>query len=180
MYKAAGLIIEAFDRYKIKYQVVDNEQFSVVDAGYNINGGPTVRVQFFTSDDNNDVQIRIYGMMHKVPPEKQVAVLEACNRVNRELRFYKFFLDKNGDLIGQGDLPAKVSEEDVGECCFELFLRAMQILDKCYHYFPEAMYKGEPEKKAEAFASTLDALQYLRDHPIPVHQDQDQEKDTEK
>ncbi len=180
MFKATGLIAEAFDRYHIKYQTIENEQYSVVDAGYNINGGPTVRVQFFSSDNNNDIQIRAYGMMHNVPDEKRAAVLEACNRVNQELRFYKFFLDKNNDLIGQTDIPAKVSEEDVGECCFELFVRAMQILDKCYHYFPEAVYSSEPEKKPEPFASTLDALQYLRDHPITIPHDPEKQKDGEK
>lgn len=172
MFKATSLICEIFDQRSVRYQVIDTEKLSVVDAGYNIEGGPTVRVQFFSSNDENDVQIRLFGLMHKVPDGKRAALLEACNRVNREMRYYKFFLDKDGDLIGQGDVPAKISEGDIGECCFEMFIRAIQILTKCYHYFPEAMYGGAPEEKSETLLNALSALKDLRDHPITLPQDQ--------
>ena len=173
MYKATGLICEMFDQRGIKYHVVETDQLSVVDAGYNIEGGPTVRIQFFSSDDENDVQVRIFGLMHKVPEAKRAAVLEVCNRVNSEMRYYKFYLDKDNDLTGQGDVPAAISEGDIGECCFEMFIRAVQILSKCYHYFPEAVYGGAPEDKSETLMNALSALKDLRDHPITIPQDQE-------
>ena len=174
--KTLELITEAFDRHKIKYRTVDVENLSFIEAGYNISGGPSVRAVFFAQNsDSNDVQIRINGLMHGVPKEKRIPVLEACNRVNGEMRFLKFYLDKENDLVGQGDLPSSISDDCVGEGCFELFLRTMQILDKCYHYFPEAVYGGAPEEKSETLMNALSALKDLRDHPITLPQDQ-QEK----
>ena len=105
------LIQEAFDNHKIKYRIVETEQISFIDAGYNIQGGPTVRFHFISQnrDDSNDVQIRIFGLLNKISTEKRSAVLEACNKVNSELRFLKFYVDKEGNLAGQAALPTKTS-----------------------------------------------------------------------
>ena len=163
------LISEAFDRHEIRYRRVDTETVSFIDAGFNIKGGPTVRFHFFSQGDKgNDVQVRIIGLMNKVNPEKRGAILEACNRVNSEMRFLKFYIDKQGDLQGQGDLPADTSEDCVGECCFELFLRSMQILDQCYHYFPEAYYSGPAPDKSEKLLNTLNALKDLSENPVTI------------
>ena len=69
--------------------MVETEQISFLDAGYNIQGGPTVRFHFITQnrDDSNDVQIRIFGLLNKIIADKRGVILEACNKVNSELRF---------------------------------------------------------------------------------------------
>ena len=167
-----SLISEAFDRHDIKYRVAETENLSFIEAGYGIRGGPTVRFHFFAQGENgNDVQIRISGLMNKVGAEKRGALLEACNRVNNEMRFLKFYLDKAGDLFGQCDLPAAASEDCAGECCFELFIRSMQILDRCYHYFPEAYYATPTAEKSEMLLNTLNALKDLRDNPVTLPAD---------
>ena len=167
------LISEAFTNHDIKFRVVETGELSLIEAGFGIMGGPTVRFHFFSQngEDSNDVQMRISGLMNKVPAEKRGAILEACNKVNSELRFLKFYLDKDGDLFGQADLPSKTSEDCVGECCFELFLRSMQILDQSYHYFPEAYYASPAVEKNERLLNTLNALKDLRDHPINLPSD---------
>ena len=164
------LIQEAFDNHHIKYRIVETEQISFIDAGYNIQGGPTVRFHFISQNrnDSNDVQIRIFGLLNKIGAEKRTAILEACNKVNSELRFLKFYVDKEGNLSGQADLPTKISEDCVGECCFELFIRSMQILDQCFHYFPEAYYSAPAADKNEKLLITLNALKDLRDNPITI------------
>ena len=81
------LIQEAFNSHNIKYRLVETEQISFIDAGYNIQGGPTVRFHFISQDrdDSNDVQIRIFGLLNKIGTEKRGAILEACNKINREI-----------------------------------------------------------------------------------------------
>ena len=163
------LISEAFDRHNIKYRAIENETLSLIEAGFNIQGGPAVRFHFFSQDDDrNDVQIRIAGILCKVEKEKRAAILEACNRINSEMRFLKFYLDKDGDVMGQADLPAAVSEDCVGECCFELFVRGMQILDRCYHYFPEAYYSAPASGNRELLKEVLKELQ---NHPVTLPDD---------
>jgi hypothetical protein len=164
------LIQDAFNNRSIKYRIVETEQIAFIDAGYNIQGGPTVRFHFISQNrnDSNDVQIRIFGLLNKIGAEKRTAILEACNKVNSELRFLKFYVDKEGNLSGQADLPTKISEDCVGECCFELFIRSMQILDQCFHYFPEAYYSAPAADKNEKLLNTLNALKDLRDNPITI------------
>ena len=166
IHKATEMIAETFDRYGIKYRTIEENSLSMIEAWFNIEGGPSVRVVYFSADEGNDVPIRIFGLMNKVPKEKRAAVLEACNQVNSEMRFFKFYLDKGNDLTALYDLPSKGADENVGECCFEMFVRATQILNKCYHYFPEAVYG--PSQKEKAFSDALSALKDLRDHPIAL------------
>ena len=73
------LIQDAFNNRSIKYRIVETEQIAFIDAGYNIQGGPTVRFHFISQnrDDTNDVQIRIFGLLNKISKEKRDAVLEA-------------------------------------------------------------------------------------------------------
>ena len=89
------LIQEAFNNHNIKYRIVETEQISFIDAGYNIQGGPTVRFHFISQniEDSNDVQMRIFGLLNKISTEKRGTILEACNKVNSELRFLKFYVE---------------------------------------------------------------------------------------
>ena len=167
------LISEAFDRHNIKYRVIENEALSLIEAGFNIQGVPAVRFHFFSQDDDhNDVQMRITGILCKVEKEKRAAMLEACNRINSEMRFLKFYLDKDGDVMGQADLPAAASEDCAGECCFELFVRSMQILDRCYRYFPEAYYSAPASGNSELLKEVLKELQ---NHPVTLPDDSGQQ-----
>ena len=163
------LVTETFDRHEIKYRTIATENLTIIEAGYNIKGGPTVRFHFFTQGDNgNDIQMRISGLMNKVTGAKRLPVLEACNRINSQMRFLKFYLDKDGALFGQGDLPANTNEDCVGECCFELFIRSMQILDQCYHFFPEAYYSSTAADQNERLLNTLNALKDLSENPLKI------------
>ena len=76
--------------------------------------------------------------------------------------------DKDGNLSGQADLPAKTSEDCVGECCFELFLRIMSILDNEYHILAEALYGAPITSKREPM-EMLRILRELHDKPLVVN-----------
>ena len=79
-FQTIELITEAFDQHHIKYKVVELENLSLIDAGYNITGGPTVRFHFLSqSEENNDVQVRINGILHKVSKEKRVSTVKCAS-----------------------------------------------------------------------------------------------------
>ena len=60
--KASLLIAEAFDERDIKYTIREiGEETSVVDAGFSITCGPNAHVLFASSDEENDVAVRITG-----------------------------------------------------------------------------------------------------------------------
>jgi len=164
--KATLMIAEAFDKRDIKYTIQEiGDETSVVDAGFSITCGPNAHVLFASSDEENDVAVRITGLMQNIPQEKRAAVLEACNTVNDRLRYLKFCIHDD-DLVGEYDLPVKISDECLAECCVEVFIRTMQILHTEYHIFPEAIYRDAP--KENAALKLLTAIQELQKNPVPA------------
>ena len=59
-------------------------------------------------------------------------------------------------------------EDCVGECCYELFIRGIQILNQCFHYFPEAYYTNESSETKELFKNVL---KELLDNPMTIPAD---------
>ena len=50
-FQTIELITEAFDQHHIKYKVVEWGNLSLIDAGYNITGGPTVVFHFLSQSE---------------------------------------------------------------------------------------------------------------------------------
>lgn len=170
--KATMLIAEAFDERDIKYVIREiGEETSVVDAGFSITCGPNARVLFASSDEENDVTVRITGLMQNIPPEKRTVMLEACNTINDKIRFLKFCIHDD-DLIGEYDLPVETSDECLAECCVEMFIRTIQILHAEYHIFPESIYRETPKAKENTALKLLSAIQELKKNPVPVQDEQ--------
>ena len=171
-FHATNLITEAFDRHGIKYHVDEREDVSIVLAGFAIRMGPQIDVRFISNDDDNDVAVRVFGLICRVPGNRRAAVLEACNTLNRKIRFVKFYLDPEDSVNMEVDLPIAVNDDCVGECCFELFARIMSILDDEFHTLGEALYLGADEKEQEN-EPLLQLLGLLKEHPIQVDDEQD-------
>ena len=172
LFHATNLITEAFDRHGIKYHVDEREDVSIVLAGFAIRMGPQIDVRFISNDDDNDVAVRVFGLVCKVPGNRRAAVMEACNTLNRKIRFVKFYLDPENSVNMEVDLPIAVNDDCVGECCFELFARIMSILDDEFHTLGEALYLGADEKEQEN-EPLLQLLGLLKEHPIQVDDEQD-------
>ena len=167
IYNATNLIAEAFDAHGIKYDVVEREDASIIDAGFAIDSGPQVIVHFISKDDDNDVAIRIYGLICKISEARRPAVLEACNTLNGKMRFIKFYLDQDDSINVEADLPVQTADSCLGECCFELFIRIMQILDAEFHVLAEALYLGADAREKQDDA-LLRLLGELKERAIPM------------
>lgn len=167
IYKASNLITETFDAHGIKYDVVEREDASIVEAGFAVESGPQVVAHFISRDDDNDVAVRIFGLVCKVPETRRPAVMEACNTLNRKIRFVKFYLDRENSVNVEADLPVRTDDCCLGECCFELFIRLMKILDDEFHILAEALYLGADAREQEDSA-LLRLLGALKEKPIPI------------
>lgn len=172
IYKASRLIAEAFDAHDVKYRIEEMEEASVVEAGFSVNAGPQVVARFISRDDDNDVAVRIFGLICKVPDAKRFAVMEACNTLSRTIRFYKFYINEENSVNVEADLPVRTDDCCVGECCFELFVRIMKILDDEYHVLAQALY-ADPIPSERKPADLLRLLSELRDKPIISSEDMD-------
>ena len=165
VFKATNLISEAFDTHGVKYRIVELDDASVVEAAFCVDSGPQVITRFISRDNDNDVAVRIFGLVCKVSDAKRSAVMEACNTLCRKIRFFKFYLDGENSVNVEADLPMNVDDSSVGECCFELFVRIMKILDDEFHILAQALY-ADPAPRESGQSEILRLLQELRDKPI--------------
>lgn len=168
LFHATNLISESFDQHGVKYRMNEMENASEIEAGFSIKSGPTVSVRFISSSQNNDVAVRVFGLINQVPEEKRMAVMEACNRLSEEIRFVKFCMNSNANVNVEYDFLANVSDECIGECCFEIFARLMSILDQRYHVLMDALYSESQDNKSENLLEALKYLQTMQKNPISI------------
>ena len=135
MHQATMEICQEFDRVKIKYDVVDNQDrdFSYVDANFKSERGTIVSIKFVSEDDDADVQVRAFSLAH-VPDERLGDVLKVINNLNCKYRFVKFLIDRENDVALECDLP--MNNANIGPCATEMFIRSMKIIDEA---LPEIM-----------------------------------------
>lgn len=139
-FKGINLIAEAFEKNNLKFSVLNLHGQEELVAGFPVDGGPSVMMRFITRDNGNDIAVRIFGLVTKIPVEKKPRVMEACNILNKKIRFLKFYIDSDGDINVEYDFLQSSSDECIGEMAFEIFIRTMQILDDKYEIFMKALY----------------------------------------
>lgn len=131
-FKAIDLITKEFDNVGVKYQVTEHGDSESVDAGFQVEGGSSVLVHFISTDNDNDVAIRIFNFLHDIPANKLDGVLKTINQANHKYRFINIVLDDTNDINVSYDLPTRVPDDSVGPICCEIFIRWMKILDGVY------------------------------------------------
>lgn len=144
IYKATNLIAEEFDRIGIKYNV-KKQPFGVEElkADYGIDCGPDITVSFITTDDDNDVAVRVFGIVKNIPKSKRHRAEEVCSTLSDKVRLFKFVPDCIGNINAEYDFPEKISDDCVGEVAIEMFVKIINILDTEYPFFIKAFYTDE-------------------------------------
>ena len=168
MNHATELISCAFDDRDVHYRVMEIDTVSMIEAGFSIDAGPDVIVRFISTGENNDVGIRVYGLIHNIPVEKKAVMLETCNRLNETIRFVKFYLDKESNINVEADLPVEIGDESLGACCFELLVRIVRILNDKYHILAEALYQGNTDNQHN-HKKLMQFLEKMQEKPIAVN-----------
>ena len=167
IYNATNLIAACFDEHDVKYRIEEVGDASIVEAAFGVDAGPQVVARFISRDNDNDVAVRVFGLVCKVPEERRTAVLEACNRLSGDIRFFKFYLNEEDNVNVEADLPMRTDDGCVGECCFELFIRLMKILDDNFQVIAQALYSGTVESR-DRHSDLFRLLDQLRDKPIEI------------
>lgn len=88
--------------------------------------------------------------------------MEACNVLNRKIRYMKFNLDTDGDINVEYDFPLHSPDDGIGEMAFEVFIRMMQILDSEYGIFMKALYSDE-ELDIQGHSVPVELMQKLQE-----------------
>lgn len=87
-------------------------------------------------DHEDNIAVRLWGIA-EVPEERRGAALEALNTLNKSMRWCKFLIDDDGDVIGAVD--AVVTPETIGPVTLEVLMRCAHIIDEQGHLIDEAL-----------------------------------------
>ena len=137
---AATKAIEAAMKAKdVKFTIDENDKLSIVRISVGADN-LSYKISFASSDDDSDVAVRAFSIVRNVPDNKRAAVLEALNEANRRFRYFKFTLDKDGDVNADFDIPVRTPMSSVGDIAHELLVRSMDIFDKVYPDLMKAMW----------------------------------------
>lgn len=159
-FNATNLIAETFEKRGVKFDVVSHHGSEQLLAGFSVDCGPNVIMRFISRDNDNDVAVRIFGLIANTPAEKKARVMEACNVLNHKIRYMKFYLDIDGDINVEYDFPVHSPDNGIGEMAFEIFVRTMQILNSEYSIFMKALY-SEEELDIQGHSNTAKLMQRL-------------------
>lgn len=167
IYKATNLIAEAMDEYGIKYNV-EKQLFGVEElkTEFGIDCGPDIAVSFIATDDDNDIAVRVFGIVRNIPHAKRSRAKEACAILNDKVRYFKFALDCVGNVNVEYDFPERISDNCVGEASVEIFAKVVKILDNEYQLFMKALHTDEDLSKDACFAK----LKATAEHIIKQHE----------
>lgn len=145
MYKATREFSQYLTEKEIKYRVEENEERSLVEVQYEGENLPAVTVNFYSTDDDNDVVV-VTDPILTVPEQKVQEILYLINKLNKSVRFIKIVMDGKRQIVLSADVPQKTA--NVAEVCMEMLARAVRIADEAYLTLCRAIF-GPGEKRPE-------------------------------
>ena len=151
-YKATNLIAERFESDDIEYSVSSVRRQEDLDVLFPVDGGGMARISFISRDDDNDISVRIFGIVSNIPAGKIERMQKYCNKLNQEYRFVCFYIDEDHDLNLRYDFLRASSDESIGNMARELFIRLMYILDDKFEEIMETLYSSPDERPMSALA----------------------------
>lgn len=137
IYNATKVIDEAFKQAGIKYRVEEGKTTSRVVAGFTPKNGSAIRVNFISSDDDNDVSVRVIAIV-SATDDKREAILNVANECNAAYRYCKFVVDDDNDVNAEFDFPVRT--QNVGPVAVEIFIRFMKIIEEVYPKFMKTLW----------------------------------------
>lgn len=144
MFAATAAIADKFTEENIIFRVVESEENSRVIADAVVDyAAPTVH--FISSDDENDVSVRIPHFVRFKDKERR-AVLRVANDMNNKFRFCKFSVNLEAEAVTlEYDFPE--GDDNVAEGSVEIFRRMLQIAEEAYPEFMKAIWGQAHEEE---------------------------------
>lgn len=139
IHQATQAIYEALSRTKLKVFTEEVGEASQVWLQFGIDNGGSYRIRFISSDEDNDVSIRVYSLI-SLKGDQRVRILPALNFINNKYRFVKFVCDKDGDVNVEYDYPVRTINPAAS--AEEMIRRFVNIIDEAYPVLMKAMWGG--------------------------------------
>ena len=127
--------IRTLQREGLKYTDLDEFRVKLRYTADNTNNIEIMVI--FDKDGEGLVALRCWSF-GKCPNGKRAALLEACNKLNTEWRWVKFYIDDDEDVSAA--LDAVVDIDTVGDECVQLVRRMVNIYDDAYPVLMKASW----------------------------------------
>ena len=129
-----SMFLKYMDSVDIKYTELDEFGVGIVVAGENIDA---IRVLvIFEEDGSPALQLRSSNYVGF--SGKEIRGIIACNKINNDLRWVKFCLNSDGDIVATMD--TYFDGASCGEECIKLIKRFVRIIDATYPTFAQAFW----------------------------------------
>ena len=144
MFAATAAIADKFTEEEIIFRVMESEENCRIIADAVVDYA-AVSVHFISSDDENDVSVRIPHYVRFTDKERR-DVLRVANDMNNKFRFCKFSVNLEAKAVTlEYDFPE--CEESVAEGAVEIFRRMLQIAEEAYPDFMKAIWGTNHEEQ---------------------------------
>lgn len=130
MYKMTRSIHDVLNQ-KNGLKVFMDETDSSSNAWLQFSGkdGVSYKIRFISRDDDNDVAVRVYGLINVDEP-RRIKMLPLLNDLNCKYRYVKFVLDSDGDVNLEYDYP--IHSPNPAASAGEIAIRFAKIIDGVY------------------------------------------------
>ena len=128
-------VLQQVDGFKVFTD--DNEKSSDAWLQFSVKNGSTYRIRFISKDNDNDVSVRVFGLV-RVETEEKPRILAALNELNVKYRFVKFCCDNDGDVNVEYDYPVNCISPAAS--AKEMVIRFTQIIDDAYPVLMRALW----------------------------------------
>ena len=136
VFPATDEIYAAMKAHELNSGIEAREESSVLHVGINTEK-TSFEALYISRSERNDVAMRIYNLI-KFPKDKLEPMLDAVNAANLRFRFLKFTVDEQNDSVDAAS-DFTIEAEALGECAYEMLMRAAGIIDDCYPVFMDVL-----------------------------------------
>ena len=137
MFKMTQIIYDALQEAGLKVFVDELERSSAVWAQFGIENGGSYKIRFISTDDDNDVAVRVFGIL-KADETNRHKLLPVLNALNAKYRYVKFIMDGDGDVNLEYDYLLNCP--DPSASAPEIIARFVKIIDEAYPDLMRAMW----------------------------------------
>ena len=138
MYKMTREIYEVLkEKGGLKVFTDEHENSSDAWLQFGSKNGGSYRIRFISKDDDNDVAVRVFGLL-TVEDSHRDKIMPVINKLNNKYRYIKFVLDDDGDVNLEYDFTLRCPDPTVS--AEEIVIRMVKIVDESYPELMRAMW----------------------------------------
>ena len=124
-------------QHEIVFQDISDDDRCVLRVGYKLSNIDDLD-SFFFFDDTGETMHYGSSVIARAPKDRTESVLRALNELNVKYRWLTFYLDNENDVMASADHI--LSPNTVGDTCFELLQRSINIIDEAYPTLMRAIW----------------------------------------